>query len=86
MHHVSHAACRAFAVVSIPLPALSHQVFWASQTDADTQIGRLLRSLENRGLLNNTIIIFSTGTVALHQFAQLVSTGQLANSCLPLSL
>ncbi len=73
--HVSHAAlmptaeqlavynfddtCRLAATAS-KQTTCSEQVFWASQTDADAQVGRLLQGLDQRGLTSNTLVVLST--------------------------
>eukprot|EP00117_Sycon_ciliatum_P034493 scpid42067/ scgid26317/ Arylsulfatase A; Cerebroside-sulfatase; Arylsulfatase A component B; Arylsulfatase A component C len=35
------------------------QIYWASQTDTDTQIGRLMAALKQQGLYNNTLSVFT---------------------------
>lgn len=37
-----------------------HQIFWAAQHDADTQIGRLLDFLDSSGTANSTLVVFSS--------------------------
>ena len=78
--HVSHAVLAPTPPQLVPypfekvcrLPAIasnqttcSQQIFYASQTNGDTQIGRLFKGLESRGLWgptsdNNTLVILST--------------------------
>jgi N-acetylgalactosamine-6-sulfatase len=37
----------------------ARQIFYASVTDLDTQIGRLMKALDDRKLADNTIVVFS---------------------------
>lgn len=37
-----------------------HLIFWASQTDADTQIGRLVEAMHSMDLVEGTLLVFTT--------------------------